>query len=456
MRAADADALATLGSGRSDVLIARAGHAVAGAALSMLGGGYGRRVVVLAGPGHNGDDGRVAARHLAERGAKVHVVNPAECSGMFIDRGTADLVVDAAYGIGFRGEWTPPMVFGVPVLAVDIPSGLDALTGSVGALVPADRTITFAAPKIGMFLGDGPSVCGDVIVADIGIPTDGCGASVHLVESTDVAAWLPVREHNHHKWSNALRVVAGSDGMFGAAALVSAAAMRTGAGIVHLSWRGAALQPALPTEVVGRPLPEGEWSSHVAADLGRFHALVIGPGLGRGDDTAASLRSLLTRASCPVVVDGDGLADVVDPHGTHETLRTRESPTVLTPHDGEFALLGGDASALDRIGATRDLAERTGCTVLRKGPVTVVADPDGTCYLVVAGDERLATAGTGDVLAGMIGALLARGMAPTEAAAAAAHLHGLAAAGCLREGTIARDVVARIPDTLQEVLAHVG
>jgi hydroxyethylthiazole kinase-like uncharacterized protein yjeF len=456
MRAADAAALVALGPGRESVLIERAGHAVAGAAMAMMGGAYGRRVTVLAGPGHNGDDGRAAARRLGDRGARVRVLDPGSCRDLFIDPRDADLVIDGAFGIGFRGEWNPPMVIGVPVLAVDLPSGLDACTGAAGALVPADRTVTFAAPKVGMFLGDGPEACGTVEVADIGVPVDETGAGVYLVEDADVAAWLPVRQRDEHKWSNALRVVAGSEGMLGASALVSAAAMRAGAGIVHLSWRGSGAHPALPTEVVGRPLPAGDWAATITADLDRFHALVVGPGLGRGDDTAASLRRLLADADLPVVVDGDGLADAVDPHGTHDTLRGRTAPTVLTPHDGEFAMLGGDAMDSDRIGATRALAVRTGCTVLRKGPVTIVADPGGACYIVVAGDARLATAGTGDVLAGMIGALLARGMAPAEAAAAAAHLHGRAAASCPREGTIARDVVARIPDAIEEVLSHVG
>ncbi len=456
MRAADAAARSSLGPDRGSVLIERAGHAVARAAMVMMGGAYGRRVTVLAGPGHNGDDGREAARRLVDRGSHVRILDPGDCRDLFIDARDADLVIDGAFGIGFRGQWDPPMVIGVPVLAVDLPSGLDAATGAAGALVPADRTVTFAAPKIGMFLGDGPEACGSVEVVDIGVSLDGSGAGVYLVEDSDVAAWLPVRQRDEHKWSNALRVVAGSEGMLGASALVSAAAMRAGAGIVHLSWRGAGAHPALPTEVVGRPLPAGDWAETVTSDLGRFHALVVGPGLGRGDDTAASLRSVLAVADLPVVIDGDGLADAVDPHGTHETLRGRGAPTVLTPHDGEFALLGGDALDRDRIGATRALAARTGCTVLRKGPVTVVADPEGACYLVATGDARLATAGTGDVLAGMIGALLARGMAPAEAAAAGAHLHGRAASSCPREGTIARDVVARIPDAIEEVLTGVG
>lgn len=453
MRTADALALSAVGD--DGIFIARAGHAVAHVAKSMMGGAYGRRVVVVAGKGHNGDDGRVAAARLGEWGARVRLVDPADCAAEFIDPRSADLVVDAAFGIGFRGEWTPPVVVGVPVLAVDVPSGLDSSTGVVcGGVLVADRTVTFAAPKTGMFFGEGPAVCGEIDLVDVGIDA-AAHADVFVVESGDVAAWLDPRARDAHKWNHGLRVVAGSPGMAGAAALVAASAMRAGAGIVHLSWRGneSAVQP--PTEVVGRPLPVEGWAEAVTVDAARFAALVVGPGLGRGDDVGTEVRALLARCDLPAVVDGDGLAASIDPTGTHDTLRSRGAETLLTPHDGEFAMLGGDADDPDRIAATRRLAEATGCAVLRKGPTTIVADPEGAAYLAVSGDQRLATAGSGDVLAGIAGAFMARGLPAPIAGIAAAHVHGLAATRCPLEGTIARDLVAAVADVLSD-LVHPG
>lgn len=453
MRAADAAAVEAVGGG--DLFIRRAGHAVARVAKQLLGGAYGRRVVVVAGTGNNGNDGRVAAGWLSEWGARVTVVDADDAGGTFIDRRSADLVIDAAYGIGFRGTWSPPIVFDVPVLAVDLPSGLDAHDGTVaGGVLPADRTVTFAAVKTGMLLGDGPSLCGEIDVVDVGIdPIDDVG--VHLVDASDVEAWLPVRDRAAHKWNHAVRIVAGSPGMGGAASLASAAAMRAGAGMVRLSWRTGHEPYSPPTEVVGTPLPAEQWSAFVSHDIARFGSLVIGPGLGRGDDVAVEVRETLAECEVTAIVDGDGILGAIDPAGGHSVLLSRTGRTVLTPHDGEFAALGGDAQASDRIGATRDLSRRTGCIVLRKGPTTIVSDPDGATYLVVAGDERLATAGSGDVLAGMIGAFVARGLAPHEAAAAAAQVHGMAGSRCAPEGTIARDVLSAVSDVLSEVCGHV-
>ena len=458
VRAADAAALATARD--QGIFIARAGRAVAQVARTMMGGTYARRVTVIVGKGHNGDDGRVAAGWLAEWGSQVRVLEAEQCAGEFLEPSRVDLVIDAAYGIGFRGEWTPPIVIGVPVLAVDIPSGLDALDGTAhGGVLAADRTVTCAAPKSGMFLGDGPAVCGEIDIVDVGIDVDVASPDVFVVETHDVTSWLAPRERDAHKWHHAVRAVAGSPGMGGAAALVAASAMRAGAGIVHLSWRGDAHAVQPPTEVVGRALPAEGWGAFVAADAARFASLVIGPGLGRGDDVSAEVRGVLASCDVPAVVDGDGLIGAIDPAGTHATLRARDAETLLTPHDGEFAMLGGDVHDPDRIAATRRLAEATGCAVLRKGPTTIVADPDGVTWLVVSGDQRLATAGSGDVLAGVAAAFMARGLPAALAGAAAAHVHGLAGAACATEGTIARDVVAMLSDVITSITTggeHVG
>lgn len=456
MHRADEAQIAALGEHGHAILVERAGAAVAFAALRMLGGAYGRRVVVIAGKGSNGADGKVAARRLADRGAVVDVIAANDAADEVIDAQRADLVIDAAYGTGFRGTWEPPLVFGVPILAVDVPSGLDANVGTcAGDVLRADRTITFAALKVGHLLNDGPRVCGDIEIADIGVDVvEHCDdMSTYLVESVDVAAWIPSRDRDAHKWSHAVRVIAGSAGMTGAAALVCAAAMRAGAGIVHASMRDSS--PAgvnvLPTEVVQRHLSSEGWGTQVSADAHRFAALVIGPGLGRGDDVSHAVRDVVRSVSIPVVVDGDGLSAVVDAHGDASSIAGRIAPTVLTPHDGEFASLGGDVDDVDRISATCRLAERTGCIVLRKGPTTIVASPDGPTFLVASGDQRLATAGSGDVLSGIIAAFLARGMDAAPAATAGAVVHGIAATLCPTEGTIARDVVGEIAHVLNEM-----
>jgi NAD(P)H-hydrate epimerase len=427
------------------VLIERAGAAVARAAMRMLGGSYGRRVVLVAGKGNNGNDGRVAARRLRARGVQVVEV-PADAGATTIQ--PCDLVIDAAYGTGFRGEWLPPDVGDVPVLAVDIPSGVDGLTGAAGPdVLLAERTVTFAALKPGHLLAPGNVLCGALEVADIGL--DVGRARAHLVEAADVAAWIPARPVDAHKWRAAVRIVAGSGGMLGAAHLAAGAAQRAGAGIVHLSSPGVATDPQLPIEVVGRPLPTQGWATDVLGSLDRFHALVIGPGLGRGDATALSVREVVGNALTPVVVDGDGLFALAwSSAGAKGLLKGRSMPTVLTPHDGEFSLLAGERTRADRLTSARRLAADTGAVVLLKGAATVVAEPDGEVLVVANGDERLATAGTGDVLSGIIGALLARGVPAFEAAAAGAWLHAEAATRAPFHGMVAGDLAGNLPAVL--------
>jgi NAD(P)H-hydrate epimerase len=423
-----------------EVLIARAGAAVAAAAVRMLGGTYGRVVHVIAGPGNNGADGRAAAAILAGRGVAVRV-HPVEACPPVLP--PADLVIDAAFGTGFRGEWRAPDVAGSPVLAVDIPSGLDGLTGlAAGRVLRARRTVTFAAAKPGLLVGDGPSCAGVIEVADIGL--DVGLARVHLVGAADVAAWVPPRPIDAHKWETGVRVVAGSPGMTGAAWLVSGAAQRAGAGIVHLSSPG--VDAPAPVEVVGRRIAGFDWAEAVLADLHRFRSLVVGPGLGREDHTVPSVVRLVAEAVVPTVVDGDGLFALAwNEDGAPTMLRRRSVPTVLTPHDGEYAVLTGVSPGPDRIHAARRLAVDTGATVLLKGPTTVVSDPSGRVLVVTEGDQRLATAGSGDVLAGIIGGLLAVGMEPARAAAAGAWLHGAAARSGPARGLVASDLLGLLP-----------
>ncbi len=244
-----------------------------------------------------------------------------------------------------------------------------------------------------------------------------------------------------------MRIVAGSPGMSGAAHLTAAAALRAGASLVSLSSPG--VDAVAPPEAVAPRLPPFDWAGAVLADLHRFRALAIGPGLGREDHTVPSVVRVVMESVVPVVVDGDGLFALSwNDAGTPAFLAEREMPTVLTPHDGEYSRLMGARPGDDRIGATVALVEVTGATVLLKGPTTIVASPGRLPSLVTSGDQRLATAGSGDVLTGMIGALLAQGVEAHDAAVAAAHLHGRAAQRCSGVGVVAGDLVDALPGVI--------
>ncbi len=439
MRAIDAAADAP-----QDVLIGRAGAAVTRAALAMLGGAYGRRVAVIAGTGNNGADGRVAARLLTARGVRVQVVDAAGQHQI----PAADLVIDAAYGTGFHGTWQPPAVAAVPVLAVDVPSGVDALTGlAAGQVLAAARTVTFQAWKPGLLFGTGPDLAGTVEVADIGL-----GATADrvldrrswLVQQADAAGWWPVRERAAHKWRAAVRVVAGGPGMTGAACLAAGAAQRGGAGMVQLVSPTGAV-PGAPVECV--QLTGEDWAAVAVEGIGRVHALAVGPGLGRAAATVDGVRRIVAGAPVPLVVDGDGLFAVA---GHDALLRARTAPTVLTPHDGEYERLTGAPPDADRLAAARRLAATTGAVVVLKGPATVVADPGGTCYVIAVGDQRLATAGSGDVLTGLVAAALAAARpsgndTAARLAAAAVYVHGATVRHLAPCGVVAGDLVGALP-----------
>ena len=452
----------------TDVLVERAGAAVAVAAVEMLTGTAtgaaavleggrtsgtrrkalaGRQVVVLAGRGNNGADGRAAARHLQRAGAECRTIAPDVAEIL-----PGDLLIDAAYGTGLNRPWEPPPLptADMPVLAVDIPSGVDGLTGELrGGALEATRTVTFAALKPGLLLHPGRRLAGAVSIADIGL--DVGSATAHLVETADVAELWPRRPDDAHKWRSACWVVAGSPPMRGAAALASLAALRSGAGYVRLSVPGGEADAAVPTEVVFHALPAAAW--HERMDTSRFGSLVVGPGLGRDPQTATAVRALVARATVPLVLDGDALAALGGDAGS--ILGGARAPVVLTPHDGEYELLAGRRPGADRLAAARALAS-AGAHVLLKGPTTVVAAPGGEARLVTSGDARLATAGTGDVLAGMIGALLAQGAGPLDAASLAAHVHGMAGSLSPPVGLIAGDLLGAIPAALATVLEPPG
>jgi len=439
LRAADEAAIAEVGL---DTLVGRAGAAVAHAALRLLGTAYGKRAVVVAGRGHNGDDGRVAASMLRRRGVRVTELDPRSLPE---ELPACDLVIDAAYGTGFRGEYRAPSVpEGTPVLAIDVPSGLDSDTGlACEGAVRATETVTMAALKPGLLMGDGPSHCGTVLVEPIGIPVAPGG--IWLVEDRDIAAWLPGREPETNKWRTACLVVAGSPGMLGAARFSTGAAQRAGAGMVRWCVPGASPEDLPASEAVAMAVPGTDFADAVLSELRRCRSLVIGPGLGSEPGVVASVRRLVAEAELPVIVDADGLGALGAGDTARQVLAGRKVPAVLTPHDGEYARLAATSGAErlpggDRVAAARTLAEGLGAIVLLKGSTTAVAAPDGETFLVTSGSSRLATAGTGDVLSGVIGAFLARGLDPLRAAALAAHVHGRAAGLGLAEGLVAGDL----------------
>jgi ADP-dependent NAD(P)H-hydrate dehydratase / NAD(P)H-hydrate epimerase len=429
------------------VLVERAGTAVSTWALRLLGGAYGRRVVVVAGKGNNGADGRIAADRLARRGARVTVIDAASAPDRIVGDPEVDLVIDAAYGTGFRGSYTAPSVAsGVPVLAVDIPSGVDGDTGKVsGEALRADLTVTFAALKPGLLQGNGPVLSGLVEVADIGL--DVSGANMWLIEDTDVPELVPSRERDANKWQSGVVVVAGSPGMLGAASFCAKAAYRAGAGMVRLAVPGESIAELPASEAVGFEIPRHGWADDVLEVAKRCRCVVIGPGMGRDPQTSSDVRKIASESPVPVVVDADGLFALGKAPQVAAVGRNRPAesgPLVLTPHAGEFSQMFGRSPGANRVSDAVEASAEAEAVVLLKGPTTGVAgadsEPPGPVRIVTSGGPNLATAGTGDVLSGVIGAFIARGTEPLEAAALAAHVHGRAAGLGPREGLVAGDL----------------
>jgi hydroxyethylthiazole kinase-like uncharacterized protein yjeF len=438
IRQAEAPLLASLPDG---ALMRRAAYGLAteiiGELAARTGGVTGRRVCAVVGSGDNGGDALWAATFLRRRGAAADAIllNPErthrkglaafrQAGGRVVETvsPTTDLVIDGVVGISGSGALRPaaaevfaaldrPGGAGIPVIAVDIPSGIDAATGAItGPAVRAALTVTFGGLKPVHALAD----CGRVRLIDIGLDlpeTDVLG-----FEAADVAARWPVPGPHDDKYSQGVTgVMAGSSTYPGAAVLCTGAAVAATSGMVR--YAGSAHREVLAhwPEVIASPTP---------ASAGRVQSWVVGPGLGTDDVGAAALWFAL-ETDLPVIVDADGLT-ILAAHP--ELLANRTAPTVLTPHAGEFARLAGNPPGDDRVAACRKLADAFGATVLLKGNVTVIADPGGPVYLNPAGQSWASTAGSGDVLSGMIGALLAAGLPAVEAAAAAAFVHARAAA----------------------------
>lgn len=433
--------------------------------------------VVLAGKGNNGGDGFVVARHLWQAGAEVLVFAAATAgeyrgdalvnlkilgklgvevkhspSSAILNRTLATdcIIIDAIFGTGFSGEPSGKAAElitaavravarnGVPVVAVDIASGVDASTGRAARMsLPADTTVTFHAPKVGHFVAPGSYLTGDLILADIGIPAElGATADHFLADRDEVALLIPPKMDYDHKFSvGRVLLAGGSTGLTGAACLASEAALAAGAGVVTAAIP-ASLNPIFEQkllEVMTLPLADTGSGNLAEKALERllaaaeaFDCVALGPGLGRNHETMALVTNFMAKSKTAVVLDADGLGAMA---GKLTALKRRQAPTVLTPHTGELArLLGADPDvvAVDRLASAKAAAKKSGAVVVLKGSATIITDGRET-VLNPTGNPGLATAGTGDVLTGVIAALVAKGLRPLDAAAAGAFIHGLAA-----------------------------
>jgi len=470
----------------------------------------GRRITVVCGKGNNGGDGFVIARELGSRGASVGVylaghrddvagdarvnldrlgreavvelTDGRSIGGLVQAMTTSDLVVDAVFGTGFEG--VPRGLSGTvigqinlsarPVLAVDVPSGLNATTGvAEGECVRATWTCTMGLPKTGFYLHPGKAWVGEVHVVDIGVPPsviEAIGLKENVLLPGEAAELLPDRPPDAHKGTfGRIVVIAGSVGYTGAAALTAESALRSGAGLVTLGVPASLndILEAKLTEVITRPLPETE-SRALSPDavpvvremLATADALALGPGLSRRPGTQELVRAVISEVDLPCVVDADGL-NALSPEAIGA--RAGSAPLVLTPHPGEMSRLAGRTVADirgKRQEVARAVAVNARATVLLKGEASVVADQDGEVYINPTGNSGLASGGTGDVLTGIVAALLGRGLSGIEAGALGAYIHGAAGdAAATDVGEIsmtAGDVLDRLPRVYRSLTSQRG
>lgn len=486
------------------VLMENAGRALAEAAWELLPP-EGGRVLVLAGPGNNGGDGLVAARHLSGRGVETAVLllgTIAELQGDAAlnaryglqygltiiedpDDETlggalelADVIVDALLGTGTTGEVRGRVreviemleLAEAPIVAADLPSGIHADTGAVlGAAVEAQVTVTFGLPQPGLVQYPGKAHAGDLRVIDIGLAPsliDSLDLRLNLTEATDCQLMLPARSPDAHKGdAGRVLVVAGSPGLTGAATLTATGAARIGAGLITLAVPAPLhdIVEVKTTEVMTLPAPatpEGVFSPEAVALLLErargANVAALGPGLSQREPLPEVVAALVRQLPVPLVLDADALNLLA---GQLDVLRDRGYPTVLTPHPGELArLLDRDLDEIqdDRVLAARETAELLECIVVLKGAATVIAAPDGEVWINPTGNSGLASGGMGDALTGMIAGLMAGGADPLEAAVAGVYLHGLAgdlAAAVLGpQGLLAGDLLAQVPAAIARVL----
>ncbi|WP_027364177.1 bifunctional ADP-dependent NAD(P)H-hydrate dehydratase/NAD(P)H-hydrate epimerase [Desulfotruncus alcoholivorax] len=488
------------------VLMENAGIKVVEIIGQVLGNPRNTKVVILAGKGNNGGDGFVIARHLYNKGARVQLflfgdedkvkgdalINLTIWKGMgqkiYPLKSThdvnmvkmaincADLIIDALYGTGFKGTVNDLLasVFksvnssGKTVIAVDIPSGIEADTGKInGPCIRADHTVTFAYPKLGLVIYQGCDYVGKLHVVDISIPSavlSKIKSSRYLTTTELIKELWPGRKGPEHKGDfGRVLVIAGSRGMSGAAILAAEAAARAGAGLVTLGVPSAIHDIAENklTEVMTFPLADTSKGnvSHTALKdiLDRCHSsnvVAIGPGLGTAAETATLVKDIIMNITIPCVLDADGLNAMAGKAGL---LNSIKSNLVITPHPGEMARLTGYSVKdiqQDRIGITAQKAKEWGCTILLKGARTVICGPDGSTYINQTGNPGMASGGSGDVLTGLIAGLIAQGLTPLNAAVAGAFIHGRAGDVTAKEmgisGMLAGDLLQRVPYVTKE------
>ncbi|MHB8917390.1 MAG: NAD(P)H-hydrate dehydratase [Desulfocucumaceae bacterium] len=483
------------------VLMENAGIRVAQAVLEKMAGVQGKTVTIFAGKGNNGGDGLVAARHLFNTGADVKVLlmdSPEKITGdagvnldiwrrmgqkvytvtqkddfnavrLFLVK--TDIIIDAIYGTGFRGpvkEYAGRIIEAInacekPVVAVDIPSGVEADTGIVNGLcIRANLTVTFGLPKVGLLLEPGASFAGELRTVDISLPfplLNDDGLKCNLIEKNLVRGLLPFRPNSSHKGDyGRVLLIAGSRGMAGAACLAAGAAARAGAGLVTLAVPGGIYEPvaAKLTEVMTSPVPEtaeGTLSKEalplIQGMLEKADVLALGPGMSTHPETVEAIQSIISFCPVPTVLDADGLNACI---GKTDLFKRFRKPLILTPHPGEMARLCGlpvDSIQRDRLQAARKWSSSWGAVVVLKGARSIIASPEGIAFINTTGNPGMATGGSGDVLTGIIAGLLAQGMEASGAAAAGVYLHGMAGDSAAREkgmmGLVAGDILQALP-----------
>lgn len=489
------------------VLMENAALKVVEETIRTLGSLTGKNILVFAGKGNNGGDAFAAARHFYNKGASVKVYTvckkddiggDARINFDILDRmglkttevseaahlhavtaelAFADIVVDGIFGTGLRGGIT-----GLPgdlikaindshktILSIDIPSGVNGATGeAAGVCIRANKTVTFGLPKLGMVVHPGCEYAGELVVADIGIPgaaVDSLGVKTHLIDRDRVAAILPRREVQSNKGNyGKILIVTGSAGMTGAGCLAARAALRTGAGLVYLGVpaRLTQIYDTLSIESVTLPLADREpgiLSRTCIRDLlelsARKNVIAIGPGLSSDDDIFGIVREVIANSKVPLVLDADALNVLAKDVSMLKNLKTE---AVVTPHPGEMARLAGttiEKVQNKRLETAQEFAARWGVTTVLKGAGSIVAAPDGTIYINPTGNPGMATGGSGDVLTGVIAALIGQGLKVPDAAAAGVYIHGLAgdfaAADKGEHGMIAGDLAEELPYVIKQL-----
>lgn len=484
-------------------LMERAATGLCAACLDILRNALSDKCVVICGSGNNGGDGLAVARLLLERGYCVRILlvgkrekmtdDSREMAGRLVSAGgiledynpdavdqqqsiqSADLLVDAIFGTGLNAEVRGNAAKAIrhmndstaPVVSADIASGIETDTGRVlGCAVHASITVTFTMPKLGHCVGDGSLYTGKLIVHPIGIPSDLVDAlptKATMIDSGLVRKWLPKRSEDGHKGTfGKCYLLCGSIGYTGAPILASRAAMRSGVGLVFLGVpeKIYTITAVKSDESMPFPLPDdsnGRLTSDalvpILEKMADCSATLIGPGLGRSEDVCDVVLHLLNTIQYPLVLDADGINAI----GNHmdALYQRRETPTIVTPHDGEFARMGGDLSDGDRISAAQRFSMTYGCLLVLKGHRTIISLPDGEIFVNTTGNSGMAKGGSGDILSGIIVSLLAQGMHPVKAAVCAVWIHGRAGDLCCERsgarGMTPSDMIEMLPEVFLEL-----